>query len=369
MRTIGFILQKEFLQVFRNKMMLPMIFGMPLFQLLVLAYAATFEMKNVRTFIVDMDRSVASRELTGKFKGSSFYTIKGVTFNYEEAERSLKAGESDIIVEIPSGFESGLQKVKKATIGLVADAINSTTANLAYTYTSAIIKDYNLDIVKKIVGKPVKPPIGITYSYWFNPELNYQTYMVPGILVLLVTLIGIFLAGINVVREKEIGTIEQINVTPIKKYQFIAGKLIPFWIIAMFELAFGLVIAKLVFHIPVVGSIWLVFGVAGVFMMATLGLGLIISTTSDTMQQSMFVTWFFLVVFILMSALFTSVESMPRWAQMINVINPIAYFIKIIRMIMLKGSAFRDIFNPFMALVIYGIAALSIAVWRYRKVA
>jgi ABC-2 type transport system permease protein len=193
--------------------------------------------------------------------------------------------------------------------------------------------------------------------------------MVPGILVLLVTLIGIFLAGINVVREKEIGTIEQINVTPIKKYQFIAGKLIPFWIIAMFELAFGLVIAKLVFHIPVVGSIWLVFGVAGVFMMATLGLGLIISTTSDTMQQSMFVTWFFLVVFILMSGLFTSVESMPRWAQMINVINPIAYFIKIIRMIMLKGSAFRDIFNPFMALVIYGIAALSIAVWRYRKVA
>ncbi|OYT12014.1 MAG: ABC transporter permease [Bacteroidetes bacterium 4572_114] len=369
MRTIIFILQKEFIQIFRNKMMIPIIFGVPIIQLFILAYAATFEMKNIRAFIVDLDRSVASRELVSKFRGSPFYTITGFDFNYTQAERSIETGQADLIIEIPSNFERNLQVDKKAQIGLVANAINSTTANLAYAYTSAIIKDYNIDLVTKMIGKKVKQPIQVRYSYWFNPELDYKTYMVPGILVLLVTMIGLFLASMNVVREKEIGTIEQINVTPIKKYQFIAGKLIPFWIIAIFELAFGLLVAKLFFNIPIVGSLWLIFGVAAVYMIAILGLGLIISAISDTMQQAMFVAWFFMVVFILMSGLFTSVESMPHWARMFNIINPIAYFIEIIRMIMLKGSGFKDIFNPFMALMVYSVLALWIAVWRYRKVA
>ena len=369
MRTIVYILQKEFLQIFRNKMMVPMIFGMPLFQLLVLAYAATFDMKNVRTVIVDQDQSVASRELRSKFEGSSFYTITGYTFDYDEAEQYLKAGKADLIIEIPGKFGRDLTIDKKAKIGLVADAINSTTANLAYAYTSAIIKDYNIALVSKITGKTIKQPVEVRYSYWYNPELNYKTYMVPGILVLLVTLVGIFLSAVNVVREKEIGTIEQINVTPIRKYQFIAGKLVPFWIIAMFELAFGLSLAKLIFDIPIVGSIPLIFGVAAVYMIVVLSIGLIISAISDTMQQSMFVSWFFLVVFILMSGLFTAVESMPYWARLFNVINPIAYFIEIIRMIMLKGSGFADILKPFTALSVYGLVALMVAVWRYRKVA
>jgi len=193
--------------------------------------------------------------------------------------------------------------------------------------------------------------------------------MVPGILVLLVTIIGMFLTAMNVVREKESGTIEQINVTPIRKYHFITGKLLPFWIIAIFELAFGLTIAWFAFNIPILGSLWLIFLVATVYMLVVLGFGLIISTVSNTQQQSMFIAWFFLMIFILMSGLFTPVDSMPEWAQIVNYANPIAYFIKVMRMIMLKGSGFADISEQLYSLALYAFIALSIAVWRYRKTA
>jgi ABC-2 type transport system permease protein len=369
MRTIIFILQKEFLQIFRNRMMLPIIFVMPVIQLLILANAATYEMKTIRTHIVDMDQSPSSRELVSKFKGSSFYRIVGYSYSYETAEQDIEKGAADLIIQIPSDFEKDLVNEKKAGVSLVVNAINGSAASLVNAYTLAIVRDFNLNLVTEMIHRKVKQPIGIEFSYWFNPELNYQTYMVPGILVLLVTLIAFFLSGMNVVREKGIGTIEQINVTPIQKYQFIAGKLVPFWIIAMFELAFGLVVAKIFFNIPIVGSVGLVFGVAAIFLVAVLALGLIISTVSDTMQQSMFLTWFFMVVFILMSGLFTAVESMPEWARAINIINPIAYFIEIIRMIMLKGSGLKNIMHQLVALIIYSFAALSIAVWRYKKVA
>jgi ABC-2 type transport system permease protein len=191
--------------------------------------------------------------------------------------------------------------------------------------------------------------------------------MVPGILVLLVTIIGMFLSGLNLVKEKEIGTIEQINVTPIRKYQFIVGKLLPYWLVALFELSFGLILARLVFAIPLIGSIWLIFLVAAVYLLVTLGLGLLISTKTNTQQQSLFLSWFFMVVFILMSGLFTSVDSMPQWAKMINIFNPIAYFVEVIRMIMLKGSGFMDISRNLFILAVYAILALTVAVWQYRK--
>jgi ABC-2 type transport system permease protein len=173
----------------------------------------------------------------------------------------------------------------------------------------------------------------------------------------------------NVVREKEMGTIEQINVSPVKKYQFVIGKLLPFWFIALFELGFGLTLARIVFDIPILGSLWLIYGVASVYLLAVLGIGLFISTIVNTQQQAMFLAWFFAVVFIMMSGLFTPVDSMPLWAQNINIINPIAYFIRIIRMIMLKGSEFQDILKPLTAIAIYAVISLTLAVWRYRKVA
>ena len=366
MRTIFYIVQKEFIQVFRNRMMVPIIFFMPVIQLFILSFAVTYEIKEIRLYITDIDKSVASRNLLQHFRSSPFYEIAGESSSAGEGMENIRKGKVHQMICILPGFEKNLANGSPAKVQIINDAINGSAAALMNAYTVSIIGNYNLGIIAETVPQ-AQPSIKISWLYWFNPELDYKTYMIPGILVLLVTIIGMFLAGMNVVREKEIGTIEQINVTPIKKYQFIAGKLIPFWIIALFDLAAGLLMARLFFDIPILGNILLIFLVASVYLIVVMGFGLFISTITNTQQQSMFLAWFFLVIFILMSGLFTPVESMPQWAKNINVINPIAYFIRMIRMIMLKGSGLHDIVKPLIYLGLYGITILSLAVWRYRK--
>ncbi len=369
MRTILYILQKEFIQVRRNRTMLPIIFIVPIFQLLVLSFTATFEIKNINLFVVDQDNSPASREVLAKFKGSPFFTVIDQSESFADAENAVINGKADQILQVPKGFDKDIITDRKASLQVTTNAINGSAASLMNAYALNIIMDYNTDIIVEQLGLRKPPsPIQVSTAFWYNPELNYFTYMVPGILVLLVTVIAAFLSAMNIVREKEMGTIEQINVTPIKKYQFILGKLIPFWIIAMFELAFGLVLAKLVFDIPMLGSLGLVFFVAGVYLLVALGLGLLISTLTNTQQQSMFLTFFFMIIFILMSGLFTPVQSMPEWAQFINQANPIAYFIDVMRMVLLKGSTFHDISRQFFALLILAVLLNAMAVWRYRKV-
>lgn len=369
MRTIKYILQKEFIQVFRNRTMLPIIFIVPIFQLLILSFTATFEIKNINLYIVDQDNSPASREVIAKFKGSPFFTIVDGSEAYVLAEEALIKNRADQILQIPSGFEKDIVSVRESSLQLTTNAINGSAASLMNAYALNIIMDYNTGIIVEQFGLQKPPtPVNITSAFWYNPELDYFTYMVPGILVLLVTVISAFLSAMNIVREKEIGTIEQINVTPIKKYQFILGKLIPFWIIALFELAFGLILAKLIFDIPMLGNLGLVFFVAGVYLLVALGLGLLISTLTNTQQQSMFLTFFFMVIFILMSGLFTPVQSMPEWAQIMNKVNPIAYFIDVMRMILLKGSGFSDISRHFFSLLALAVLLNMLAVWRYRKV-
>lgn len=351
--------------------MLPIIFIVPFFQLLILVHAATFEIKNIDLIIVDNDLSSTSRQLNAKFAASPFFNVVASRFSVKEAEKLLYKDQAKVILVIPNGFEKKLLSEKKTQVQLIINAIDGVVAGLSNYYASSIIGSLNKDIITQIYGATKSnntiKQINIEYSHWYNPELNYKTYMVPGILVLLITIIGLFLSGMNLVREKEIGTIEQINVTPIKKYQFIIGKLIPFWIIAIFELAFGLALGKLIFDIPIVGSISLVFGVASVYLLVVLAIGLFISTITENQLQAMFFSFFFNIVFILMSGLFTSVESMPQWGQILNKINPIAYFIRIIRMILLKGSTFTDILPEFFSLSIFAILMLSLSVWNYRK--
>jgi len=370
MRTILFIIQKEFIQVFRNRSMLPIIFVVPIVQLIILVHAATFEMKHIRLFVVDQDLSSTSRQQTSKFKGSPFYVIEKQSFDRKSAEQSLQNGDIDAILLIPPDFERQLFKENTADIQLIINAINGTAAGLIHAYSSMVIAEYNKTILLEIMPastSTLAKNIDTTYAFWYNPELNYKTFMVPGVLVLLVTIIGFLLSGMNIVREKEIGTIEQINVTPIKKYQFITGKLVPFWILALFELAFGLVIGKLLFDIPLIGSIWLVFLVASVYLLVIMGVGLFVSTITNTQQQAMLISFFFMMIFILMSGLFTSVESMPYWAQEADKFNPVAYFIRIIRMVLLKGSDFSDIQRDFFSLCLLAVTMLGLSVWRYKK--
>jgi len=370
MRTIAYLLQKEFIQIFRNRTLLPIIFVAPLVQLIVLLYAATLDMKGIDMFIVDQDLSISSRRLTQKFISSPFYRVKDFSFSIDQAEHGLKSGAADVVLVIPAGFERDFLREEPPEVQLLIDAINGTAAGLISAYTTAIISGYNLEVIPELIWVPTGQTVSrldISYSLWYNPQLNYKIFMLPALMVILVTIIGMFLSALNMVREKELGTIEQINVTPIRKYHFIIGKLVPFWILALVELGVLLVVGKIFFGLPTLGSIGLLYLFASVYLLVVMGASLFISNISQSQQQVMFLIFFFMIVFVMMSGIFTPVETMPYWAQKINIINPIAYFVRVVRMILLKGSTFMDTLPEFRALVIYAVIIVTLSVWRYRK--
>jgi len=370
MKTILALIRKEFLQIFRNRAMLPIIFGIPIVQLLILVNAATFDLKHIPMHVVDRDYSGTSRELTAMFTGSPFFTVESVSVSVQSADDALLSGRADVVLYITDGLERSLMRDGTADLPVTVNGINSNSAGLIMSYMTSIITDYNMSHAGKVWPAARYANGGIIQthtSFWYNAGLTYSNYMVPGILVLLITIITMFLSSMNIVREKETGTLEQLNVTPVKKYQFIAGKLIPIWILGLCELAFGLSVGLVLFHVPVAGSLPLVFGMAAVYLIVILAFGLLISTVNNTQQQAMFVSFFFMIIFILMSGLFTPLESIPGWARAVNFLNPVKYFITIMRAVLLKGSGFTDIHREFFILLVYGCVLLALAVWRYRK--
>ncbi|GJM33394.1 MAG: ABC transporter permease [Saprospiraceae bacterium] len=371
MRTILLIIQKELLQVFRNKAMLPLLTVIPVVQLILLSFAASNEVKDIALSVVDHDHSSYSRLLLQKMTASGYFKLQQYADHHDQAERSLQTDEVDMVLEIPNGFERDLLRQKTADLQLLVNAINGSKGGLAGAYAAQVIQNFNQEIIADVVPMigtlPATPRLDIQYSNWYNPTLDYKTFMVPGILGTLVTIIVMILTAMNIVREKEIGTIEQLNVTPIKKYQFILGKLLPFLFIGLFDLAIGLVAGKLIFDIPMVGSLGLVFAFCVVNLIVVLGIGLLISTMADTQQQAMFVAWFFMMIFILMSGLFTPIESMPKWAQYFTYPNPIAHFVEVMRRVLLKGSTFADIQWQFAVMTVLAITFSSLAMLTYRK--
>ena len=369
MRTLKFLLQKEFLQIFRNRAMLPIIFVLPILQLVILTFAADFELKNITYVVLDQDKSQTSTRLLHQFEASPFFKFQGAKVNFKDGMSALDENVATLLIRIPSNFEHDLAKEKSAQIMLDVNSIDGQAATLSFSYASGIINQFNAQIRQEWNGLPVglQMPVQVEKRYWFNPEMEYKNLMVPGILALLVTMIGLFLSAMNVVREKEIGTIEQINVTPIKKVHFLIGKLMPFWIIALFEMAFGLTIGYLIFNIPINGSLILLFSYVAIYMLVVLGLGLWISSFADTQQQAMFLAWFVTVIFILMSGLFTPIENMPDWAQKLTWINPVAYLIKVLRSVLLKGSTFAQMQWEFVKISLFAVAMIALAVSGYRK--
>lgn len=372
MKIIGYIIQKEFKQIFRNKGMLPIIFILPLLQLLILSNAATFDVKNISFSYIDNDRTSTSRALVDKFEASAYFNVLKNFPSKKIADEAMKEGEIDVILEIPHYFERDLVRNKEGDLALYINAIDGAKAGIENVYIQQIVKEYNQKIMIDLVNQgnskiPDQVDVITVPSFWYNNTLNYKTFMVPGILVLLVTMITLFLSGMNIVREKEIGTLEQINVTPIKKHQFIIGKLFPFWVLGLVILTVGLLIAKIIFNVPMLGNIGLIYLFTSVYLLVILGMGLLISNFTDTQQQAMFIAWFFVVIFILMSGLFTPIESMPEWAQNITLFNPIRYFVEIIRMLMLKGSSLQDILPKFAIITLYAIVMNGLAVWSYKK--
>lgn len=370
MRILGTLLVKEFKQIFRNKLILPFIFVVPVVQMILLTYAANLEMKGITMAVVDQDHSQASRLLISRFEASPFFEINLATSDYKEAERELTSDHVDVILHMRRDFEKGLYREKETDLQLVINAINATEAGLVNAYCTRIITDFNGQVRTEWFGMDGVGQIArleIIPRYWYNPLLDFKIYMFSGILVIIVTLIGMLLTALNLVREKEMGTTEQINVTPIRKYQFIMAKLIPFMLIALFELAFGLLIGRLLFGLPILGNLGLLFLFTCVYLLVVLGIGLFLSTISNTQQQLIYMVFFFMLTFILMSGVFTPADSMPNWAQKVNLANPAAYFMKVIRMILLKGSDFRDISREFYSLCIYATLILTLAITNYRK--
>ena len=370
--VVGHLLRKEFLQIFRNRGMLPIIFVMPFIQLVILSNAATFDVPEVRFHLQDFDRSALSERLVERFSSTKYFSMTGESFRRKSGIDALVAGESAMVLVIPQDFEQEMMTTGNARIQLLIDAEDGFTAGVIRGYANEIVASFNRDLPALLPQMArqavVSPMIDIRSRGWYNPELIYTDYMVPGVLVVLVTLIGLFLSGMNVVREKEIGTIDQINVTPIRRWQFITGKLVPFWIIGLGELTIGIVIARLGFHVPMLGNYGVIYLVAAIYMLVVLGMGLLISTVTESQQQAMFIAWFFMVIFTLLSGLFTPIESMPHWAQNLTLLNPVRHFVDIMRRVMLKGASFGEIKTPLLILTAQAIILLSFAVNRYRKV-
>lgn len=370
MRALRILLEKEFRQVFRNPAILRMMFIMPAVQLIIMPLAADYEVKNVKICIVDYDHSTYSQKLTNKIVASDYFQLVDYTDSYTKALERVENDEADLVLQIPAAFEKQLVREDESTLFLALNAINGVKANLGGAYLRSIISDFNNDVRLEWMQMPRFNPIPIieiTSVNWFNPMMNYRFFMVPGILVILVTMVGAFLSALNIVKEKEIGTIEQINVTPIRKYQFVLGKLIPFWVLGLIILTIGLIISYLVYGIVPLGNVFTIYAFAAVYLLAVLGLGLLVSTFANTQQQAMLLSFFMMMIFILLGGLYTSIDSMPGWAQTFTKFNPVAYFIEVMRMVVLKGSSLYDIRNHMAIVLIFGIVLNSFAVWNYRK--
>ena len=347
-----------------------MIVIMPVVQLLILPLAANYEVKNINIAVVDHDHSTYSQKLISTISASKYFNLAGYDAGFKQAFHLIEKDTADLILEIPAGFERNLVRENEQKLFIAVNAINGVKANLGGAYLGNLVRDYNDDIrmqwIQPAAINPV-PVIDVAPVNWFNPLLNYKLFMVPGILAILVTMVGGFLTALNIVKEKEVGTIEQINVTPIKKYHFILGKLIPFWILGNVVFTIGLFASWLVYGIVPVGSLLVLYSFISVYLLAVLGFGLLISTFCDSQQQAMFIMFFFMMIFILMGGLFTSIDSMPEWAQFVTKFNPVSYLIEVMRMVILKGSGFADIQKQLLIISAFAIVLNTWAVLNYKK--
>jgi ABC-2 type transport system permease protein len=380
MREILALAWAEVLHVVRDKATLAQVVMVPVVQLLVLSNAATFTIRETPAYVVDLDHTPASRGLLTRLTASGHFRITGASGSTDLGNDALLRDHASLVVVIPKDFEKSLVRDGTAEVLLSVNAEKGSSAGIIQSYASDIMADYSRELgaelrpgVSTVVAPDRAGPLtGVARiegreRSWYNPTLNYKHYMVPGILVALVTLISTLLSAQNIAREKEIGTLEQLNVTPITKGQFITAKLLPFWVLAMADLGIGLIIAWSVFGVPMRGSLLLLFAVAGIYLVVTLGVGLLISGRVETQQQAMFVTFFIMMIYLLMSGLFTPVDSMPHWVQVAAELNPVKHFVSISRAILIKGAGLAEVARPLVILVVFAVGTFWLAVGQYTK--
>jgi len=372
-RTILSIIRKEFLQIRRDKRMLPIIFIAPVFQLIVLGYAANLDVKDIPTVICDSDGSSASRELITRFSRSVYFEIAGHVSDSRQIDDYIDNGSASIALVIPKGYQQNLAGNETTEIQLIADGSDANLATTGLSYASAIIGDLTVDLslkTRSVEGRLlsrsgyVDPEVRV----WFNPELKSSNFMVPGILGLLLMLMTMVLTSLAIVKEKEHGTMEQIAVTPIKPYQIVIGKLTPFVVIGIIDILLVMIVATFWFEVPTRGSMLLLFALSIVFLMTTLGLGLFVSTVSRTQQQAMMTAIFFVMQpMIFLSGFVFPIENMPRVIQYYTYLLPLRYYFTIVRGLFLKGVGIAELWDEALILTAFGVAILMLAVARFQK--
>jgi ABC-2 type transport system permease protein len=370
MSMFKFLIQKEFIQLRRNPFVPRLIIMFPVVVLLVFPWAADFEMKNINLAVIDNDHTPWSQQLTQKVNSSGYIRLTNVSSGYKEALHQIETDQADVILELPAGFEKDLATTGNSKVLISSNTVNGTKGGLSSYYLLGIINDFASDV--RIQSTPSGkitniPKIEIVSQNRFNTNLNYKVFMVPALMVMILTMLCGFLPAMNIVLEKEKGTIEQMNVTPVSRFAFILSKLIPFWIIGLVVITISFGVAFLVYGLFPRGSLGTIYFFAAVYILGVSGLGLVISNYSETLQQAMFVIYFFMMILIVMSGLFTPINSMPRWAQTITWFNPLKYMMQVMRMVFLKGSGFSDLHGQFFALAGFALFFNTWAVWSYRK--
>jgi ABC-2 type transport system permease protein len=367
------MLIKEFIQVFRDKRTRFLLFGPPIIQMLVFGYAATFEIYHVPTVVLDLDHSQESRELLSRFSSSPYFDVQRQLTDSRQIGDLIDRGEATVGLEINAGFAQNLRKGQTAPLQVIVDATNSNTALIASGYVTQIAlgfaQSYQRDRIYRIAPQLVDklPSVQLEQRPWYNPDLRSRWFFVPGIIGSLTLVLVVTLTAFAVVREREIGTLEQIMVTPIRPAEFILGKTLPFFLIGLFDVSLIAVVGTLWFQVPFRGNILVLFAGAVLFLLCMLGVGLLISTVSSTQQQAMVTSFFFIMPAITFSGFGFPISTMPQWLQYCTYLSPLRYFLVVLRGTYLKGVGMEILWPQMLAMAVLGISLLMVAVLRFHK--
>lgn len=365
MRAFIVLLQKEFLQIRRSSFLPKLIVAFPILVMLLMPLIMTMDVRNVNVALVDFDRSAASRRIASHIDASSYLTLSHLSADYQHAMSVMEQGDADVIVQIPRHFERAMATAAPARISIVANGVNATKGAMGMQYVMQTVAR----TLGELRGERSQTGVSelVTVINRYNPTLNYRHYMIPALMIILFILICGFLPALSIVGEKENGSIEQINVTPVSRFVFVLSKLVPYWFIGYFVLTVAIIVAWLVYGLVPVGSVAAIYLGATLFILTISGFSLAIANFSDTMQQTMFVMFFFIITFMLMSGLLTPIDSMPEWAQRFTLILPPRYFVEILRSIYLKGTTVVELWINYAALFVFALLFNLLAALTYRK--
>ncbi|MDO8549749.1 MAG: ABC transporter permease [Ignavibacteria bacterium] len=373
MKNVIHIIKKEFLQFKRDPKMFGIILVSPVLQLILLGYAATLDVKIVHTLVFDQDRSELSKDYIKRFENSGFFSIDYYATDYNQVTEQINDGDIIVAIVIPNDFEKKIQRHETAKVQLLFNGSDGNTASIVAGYISNITGKFSQNLFPdyfNVNGGRIIPSAQITpvIRIWYNPSLQTRNFMVPGIVGLLLSNITLILASLAIVKEKEVGTLEQLMVTPIKPFELMIGKMIPFIILGFAAVIIVITAMTFIFNIPVRGNIFFLLFASFLYVLSTLGFGLLVSTISHTQQQAMMISIFGIMIpMVYLSGFAFPIENMPKIIQAVSYVIPLRYFITIIRGVILKGLGFTDLWIEASVLFVMGISILLLSSLRFRK--